>query len=60
MAKRKHRRQRLRRTEDVAPRLTEKIIDDCLRDAARTVKEVERQLEGSFLLPPGAVSLRIQ
>jgi hypothetical protein len=59
MAKGKRRRQRGPRKQKLAPRLTTKIMEDCLRDAAKTVKEVERQLEASFALPPGAVSLRI-
>lgn len=60
MAMGKRRRQGGPRKQKLAPRLTKKIMEDCLRDAAKTVKEVERQLEGSFVLPPGAVSLRIQ
>ena len=40
--------------------LTPEIIDECLRGAAETVKDVERQLENSFLLPLSALSLRIQ
>jgi len=59
MAKSK-RRQRRRDAARDEPVLTPAVIDECLRGAAATVKEVERQLEGSFLLPPGAVALRIQ
>ena len=36
------------------------VIEQCLQKAADTVKEVERQLEGSFVLPASAVTLRIQ
>lgn len=54
------RRKRRREVAPTEPVLTPEIIDECLRGAAETVKEVERQLEGSFLLPPSAVALRIQ
>ena len=40
--------------------LTPEAVDKCLRTAADTVREVERQLERYFLLPPDAVALRIQ
>jgi hypothetical protein len=42
------------------PLLTNEIIDRYLDRAAETVKEVERQLQGTFKLPVTTLSLRIQ
>ena len=41
-------------------RLTDAVIDQYLRTAGDTIREVETQLEQSFVLPRAATSLRIQ
>lgn len=40
--------------------LTPEEVEVCLRAAAETMREAERQLERFFLLPQSAVTLRIQ
>ena len=58
MAKGKRPRRRSS-TGPVAIVPSEEVIEACLRKAADTIREVERDLERSFVLSPSAAALRI-
>lgn len=49
-----------KRASPVAVALTDDVIDRLLRDAAKTVKEVEESLAGCFHLSPSARGMVIR